>query len=210
MGKQKYLKRMQHVLSDMPQDLLLIVNGYLIWYPSVHHLSLSVPKMYGILLKEGSVSSNSPKNRKKLYALLRAKRIKFKVRITASEPTTRLICRWTGGNALSWDLGRIAKWIVKKRILKEDLEQVCARFYTNGEYFPFEKIVSVFDANRSFNDIYQTFTIHWGEQLEWIKWTPFDHLHLRTSVATITLISNAENGSKDSLNAKFRVISENV
>ena len=94
MGKQKYLQQMKVTLRQIPVEVLLVVNDYIIWYPAVHYLSLSVEKMYQVLFKEGKVSSSSPKNRKRLYALLCKKQLKYAVQIIENTKTTRSLNRW--------------------------------------------------------------------------------------------------------------------
>jgi hypothetical protein len=184
MGKQKYMKRMKFVLSFFPLSLLELVNTYLCWYPPQYYVSMSVEKMYKTLIKEGKVSSNSAKNRKKLYILLKQKGILYHVKITESIKTTRTLNRWIGFQMHAWDLGRVARWIVNKRLVKEDLKEICERdFYSS---FPFHSIAQVF-STRSYKEIYQILQREWGNGIEIHKYAPFDYVSLRTTIAMISL-----------------------
>jgi len=176
------MKRMKLVLSFFPLSILERVNAYLCWYPAQYYVSMSVDQMYKTLIEEGKVYSNSPKNRKKLYTLLKQKGISYHGKITGSITTSRTLNRWIDKKTHAWDLGRVARWIVNKRLVKEDLEEICEW----NSSFPFHSIAQVFHT-RSYKDIHQILQREWGEALQYCKYTPFDYVALRTTIAMISL-----------------------
>lgn len=148
------------------------------------HQSLSVDRMLKELQTKGVVECNSPKNRARLFKLLDQEKIKVKKTIIGYTVGKKDICRWSGSRQIGWDLGRIANWIHNKRLLKTDLQEACKI----TESFKFEDVESIFDDGLTREQIKDVIEKKWGENLEWIKWTPFDSLHIRKTIVRIEVI----------------------
>lgn len=136
------------------------------------------------------IISDSPKMRIKFYLLLQKKGIEFKSTIVGYTSGYKSMCRWAGKRRMGWDLGRIAKWIKHKRLLKADLESYCTSdsnicIYEHTYVWDFDEIKSVFDENKSRNEIKKIIEDNWGCRLESDKWTPFDYLGIKKTIVRI-------------------------
>jgi hypothetical protein len=159
------------------------------------HQSLSVDKMLEVLLKDKVVESNSPKNRKKLYSRLQQMGLKYKVTIigyTSGERCAKFI-RSTG----NWDVRRIAKWIVDKRLCKEDLKSACdiSNQYWTGwnkddvEHYKFKDVESIFEPGQTRRQIMDIINTVWAEPIkDYDKTVPLNFAIIRKTIASIVLL----------------------
>ncbi|XWV25173.1 hypothetical protein QJ856_gp0599 [Tupanvirus deep ocean] len=148
--------------------------------------SMTFEKTFEKLVTNGWVESNSPKNRKKIYALLNEKKINYRTQVIGYTSGKRCLSRWSGCRSIGWDLGRIVKWIAQKRILESDLREACE---VSGD-FDFDKIKSIFSTEVSTHKKYEIIQREWGYRLGWVKWTPFDYCSLRKTIVRIELVSS--------------------
>ncbi len=145
--------------------------------------SMTLPQMILAFDRDGTVTSNSPKLRHKLYKRLHDLKIEFATTIVGYTDGNRRLCRWDGSNhKIGWDIGRIAKWICYKRLLQDDLEQQCSR---TVDSFNFESIKHVFDDDKTRAEIVTIFNREWGDELIDHKWTPFDTCTLKKTIVQI-------------------------
>lgn len=153
--------------------------------------SMSARKMKQVLIRDNTVESNSPKNRKILYKMLNNEKISFHTNVIGYTGGTHSLCLWTK-HGVGYDLRRIAMWIKGKRILKEDLKNACEQY--NGKE-KFEDIESAFDEEKTHNEIKQIFKNAWGEVTDSFntksnmigKYGPFDSCPLHKTIVKITL-----------------------
>lgn len=146
--------------------------------------SMVYSQMLIVFLQYGVVESNSPKNRRRLYEQLKKDQIKWKNEIIGYTTGKKFLCRWVGKRAVGWDLGRIVKWIQEKRLIKEDLEKACQ----DSDIFNFDDIKEVFNNNMPLKEKYNLIQEKWGNNLEWVKYTPFDMCYIRKTIVRITKI----------------------
>lgn len=146
--------------------------------------SMTFEKTVKYFEDNGFVESNTPKNRKKFYQYLKDKEVRYRTEIIGYINGRGDMCRWTAGKSIGWDLGRIVKWINDKRILPDDLKQVCNRNHFR-DWFSFDDIKDVFNeimSNRERYDLIKKM----GHNLERIKYTPFDCYPLRKTIVRIS------------------------
>ncbi|XWV26434.1 hypothetical protein QJ857_gp0635 [Tupanvirus soda lake] len=143
---------------------------------------MSITNMYQKLMVDKWIESDSPKNRKKLYALLKKNKITYITKIIGYTNGKKNISRWSD-RKIGWDLGRVVKWITHKRILESDLMKACE--ISNN--FDFDKIKQIFSEEIPMHEKYNIIQREWGEQLKSHKWTPFDYCYLRKTIVRIQL-----------------------
>lgn len=148
--------------------------------------SMLYDDMLKVFLETGTVESNSPKNRKLLYQYMERHGIKYRTEFVRYQNATKDISNWSFNKRCGWDLGRVAKWIEGKRILKEDIKDICDTQLNRS--YNFDDISCVFDDNKRCKEIYSIINEKWGEQLSNDKWTPFDLCPLRTRILRIIRI----------------------
>ena len=166
-------------LNEKPKDSGFVISS-----------SWQLDSMFNEFERTGFIILDSPKMRKKFYLLLEKNNIEFKSTIVGYTSGYKSLCRWAGKRRLGWDLGRLAKWIKHKRLLKDDLESYCTSkrniFSYEGTYFwDFEEIKSVFDENKSKEEIKKILEDNWGNGLRLHKWTPFDNIGIKKTIVRI-------------------------
>ncbi|AGC01808.1 hypothetical protein H012_gp657 [Acanthamoeba polyphaga moumouvirus] len=151
--------------------------------------SLSVDKMYNILTSIKSVECNSPKNRKKLYKILKTQNIKFKKEVIGYTSGKKSLCRWSG-RRMGWDFKRITKWIISGRMNKTEVINNFDNFILDKNYNRdrnLELIEQIFSKELSFQEIYNILIINWSFMIK-DKWTPFDNCYIYKTIVRIELI----------------------
>ena len=155
--------------------------------------SMDVQRMEQILKSYGVVESNSPKNRKKLYEILKKENISFSTEVIGYTSGIKSMCPYVGKKSGGYTLGHIVKWIHSKRILKEDLKKACDIYSYQNEKF--EDIESVFNDGLTKSKIRNILRNSWGNIADSThinsylhnKYGPFDNCELRKTIVRITL-----------------------
>ncbi|AGF85486.1 hypothetical protein QJ854_gp296 [Moumouvirus goulette] len=151
--------------------------------------SQSVDKMYQTLINIKSIECNSPKNRNKLYKILKIQNIKFKKKVIGYTTGKKSLCRWSD-RRIGWDFKRITKWIISERMIKEEVincfyNYICDHNYNHDRDI---KIINqIFSKKLSFREIYEIMNVHWNFMIN-DKWTPFDNCHIYKTIVRIELI----------------------
>uniref|UniRef100_A0A6G6ABN6 Uncharacterized protein n=1 Tax=Borely moumouvirus TaxID=2712067 RepID=A0A6G6ABN6_9VIRU len=151
--------------------------------------SLNVEKMYNILINTKSVESNSPKNRKILYQILKTQNIKFKKEVIGYTSGKKSLCRWSG-RRMGWDFKRITKWIISDRMNKIEVINNFNNFTCDKNYDcdkNLELINQIFSKELSFQEIYKIMLTNWNFMIS-DKWSPFDNCHIYKTIVRIKLI----------------------
>ncbi|AVL94662.1 hypothetical protein ma276 [Moumouvirus australiensis] len=151
--------------------------------------SLNVEKMFNILISTKSVESNSPKNRKKLYEILKTQNIKFKKEVIGYTSGKKSLCRWSG-RRMGWDFKRITKWIISNRMNKIEVINNFNNFICDKNYDydkNLELINQIFSKDFSFQEIYKIMLTNWNFMIN-DKWSPFDNCHIYKTIVRIELI----------------------
>lgn len=146
--------------------------------------------MFRVLLQDGVVECNSPKNRKRLYKMLQEKGIRFTSKVIGHTKGRGFnLCRWVGGATKAWDIPRIAKWIAAKRLLSKDVEKACKDWFPffSTNQFKLDKIRDAWALGWNVQQIHDLILAEWGEALVDYKWTPFDRCFVRKTIARIRL-----------------------
>src|SRR5438105_615644 len=109
--------------------------------------SRSVKWMYEELLKNGTVECNSPKNRRRLYMLLKQNGLRYKQEIIGyTRANNALLSRWDRRGRrkpFNWkdtNLKPIMVWIRDRRILPEDVQRGCQ--IAGFDYEPIKEVFS--------------------------------------------------------------------
>lgn len=146
--------------------------------------SLKYDDMLAVFERDGAIESNSPKNRKRLYAHLRRNRIPFKTEVIGYTRSAKTACRHSTGRTVHWNTKKVARWIEAKRFVRDDVEAECAKPVYTGTW-SFSDIEAAFTDGLSARQIVAILNEGWGPTLAWSKWSPFDTVPLRKSIVRI-------------------------
>lgn len=153
--------------------------------------SLKYNDMRDCFLIDGTIESDSPKNRRKLFEYLQKNKIRYVSEIIGYTKGSRLLSRsprcqgerW----ARKWDVGILIRWINQKRILIEDVKSKCKEM---NELYNFEDIQDIFDTTISCKRRCAILEEKWGERLYSGLYTPLSRLPLRKTILCIKLVSS--------------------
>lgn len=144
--------------------------------------------MFDTLMRDGVVECNSPKNRLRLYRILKEKGIRFASTVIGYTKGRGFnLCRWIDGATKAWNLPRVARWIAAKRLLSKDVEKSCREWFPpySDPRFNFDKIRDAWTPGWNVQQIHDLILSEWGMDLEAHKWTPFDTCFARKTIARI-------------------------
>jgi hypothetical protein len=173
------------ILSEFfPNELCGLMRSYIALKPNQ---SLMYQDMEDVLLVDGVVESNSPKNRGKLYSYLQKNKIKYKADIIGYTDGGKMLARYINSRgekwAMKWSVGRIMKWINQERIFPSDVSKACL------EPFIFEDIKIIFDKTIPYQKRYNILVERWGNYLKDMDWTPFSRLILHKTIVRIDFLA---------------------
>ncbi|AFX92374.1 hypothetical protein CE11_00344 [Megavirus courdo11] len=157
---------------------------------------MNVEQMYKTLLSDGFVESNSPKNRMKLYKLLEQSDIKITKKTIGYNPSTKTICRLSGGRLSKWNTMQIIKWVSTGKLPEFEVQYGCDMYnqiYTEliqekPEFCAnLEDIKFIFEKNLSHKEKNKLIKEKWDLILD-MKTCPFDYCSLKKPIVRIELI----------------------
>lgn len=150
--------------------------------------SMSVDRMLQVLLSDGVVECNSPKNRYRLYRKLKELNIRYESTIIGYTGGQHSVGYWSYN---TWTPSKLAKWILNKRLTKDAVRR---SYQLTNEAFPnhyrdFADIEAIFDAKdrrtimEILNNAYDKLT------MECDKIHPLNHhLYIGKTIARISLL----------------------
>lgn len=144
--------------------------------------------MLAAFVADGRITSDSPKNRRKLYRHLQANGIPFASEIVGYTPGRRSLCRHAGTKPMRWSTKMLAKWIDAGRISADEVRQNTDG-YAHDDY-DFEDVEPAFAPGISRDERRDILDRAWNRALSSgdVKWTPFDRCTLRKTIVCITRI----------------------
>lgn len=194
------------ILDFLPNDLAKIVRRYVV--PLNLNQSMLYQDIQDVLLMDGAVESNSPKNRDKLYSFLQKNKIKYITNIIGYTKGEKYLANSAKRKqyGIKWNIGRIMKWINQGRILLEDVKQACECDENGAEstdnsidcrcdpnpityryYFVFDDVKQIFDKTIPYKKRCNILKEQWGEFLLNTDWTPFSRIRLHKTIVRIEL-----------------------
>lgn len=176
------------LLIFFPNDLSNIIRNYVTALRP--NQSMLYQDTQDVLLMDGIVESNSPKNRDKLYSFLQKNKIKYTTTIIGYTSGSRMLSRYPKHRgeswAMKWEIGRIMRWINQKRILPDDVSKRCTDMWNDN--FVFNDIKEIFDKTISHKKRYAILKTKWGALLLDSCMTPFSRISLHKTIVRIQLI----------------------
>jgi hypothetical protein len=145
--------------------------------------------MLAEFMTEGNVTSDSPKNRRKLYQHLQNEGIQFKSEIVGYTSGERSLCRWSGNKPMRWNTAVLAKWIAAGRIRADNVRHNTEDPPYYDDY-SFDDVEPAFAAGLTRDERETILKQAWDGALsdKDVKWTPFDRCSLYKTIVCITKI----------------------
>jgi len=150
--------------------------------------SMSVDRMITVLLSDGVVECNSPKNRHRLYRRLKESGLKYRSEVIGHTNGMHAVDYWSTN---CWTPSKLAKWILNKRLTKErvmESYEVTNQQYKSRQY-NFADIEAIFDAKDKQTIVTIITNAYDNLDLTCNKIHPLNnHLYIYKTIARITLV----------------------